>query len=72
MQLDQVNENSPLRILERCCQEGLGEGELGVVMARAGVGKTAFLVQIGLDHAHAQLIIILPGCSRVLRACFFV
>ena len=51
MQLDQVNENSPLRILERCCQEGLGEGELGVVMARAGVGKTAFLVQIGLDHA---------------------
>lgn len=51
MQLNQVNENSPIRILERSCRGGLAPGELGVVMARAGVGKTAFLVQIGLDHA---------------------
>ena len=48
MDVNQVNANSPIRILERCCRGGLRPGELGVVMARAGVGKTAFLVQIGL------------------------
>jgi KaiC/GvpD/RAD55 family RecA-like ATPase len=47
----EVNEKSPLRILERSTKGGLGPGNLGVVMARAGVGKTAFLVQIGLDDA---------------------
>ncbi len=51
MYADQVSENSPIRILERCCRGGLAPGELGVVMARAGVGKTAFLVQVGLDAA---------------------
>jgi KaiC/GvpD/RAD55 family RecA-like ATPase len=51
MYADQVSENSPIRILERCCRGGLALGELGVVMARAGVGKTAFLVQVGLDAA---------------------
>ncbi|MDA1094715.1 MAG: hypothetical protein O3A25_15790 [Acidobacteria bacterium] len=51
MYADQVSENSPIRILERCCRGGLAVGELGVVMARAGVGKTAFLVQVGLDAA---------------------
>ena len=47
----EVNENSPLRILESSTHGGLGSGNLGVVMARAGVGKTAFLVQVGLDDA---------------------
>ncbi|MEE8409025.1 MAG: hypothetical protein V3T05_05430, partial [Myxococcota bacterium] len=47
----EVNERSPLRILERSIHGGLGCGNLGVVMARAGVGKTAFLVQVGLDDA---------------------
>ena len=51
MYAEQVSNNSPLRILERCCRGGLAPGELGVVMARAGVGKTAFLVQVGLDAA---------------------
>ena len=51
MYVTQVNASSPIRILERCCQGGLSGSELGVVMARAGVGKTAFLVQIGLDDA---------------------
>lgn len=45
----EVNERSPLRILEKSIHGGLGKGNLGVVMARAGVGKTACLVQIGLD-----------------------
>ena len=45
----EVNTQSPLRILERSTHGGLGPGNLGIVMARAGVGKTAFLVQVGLD-----------------------
>ena len=45
----EVNERSPLRLLEKSIHGGLGPGNLGVVLARAGVGKTAFLVQLGLD-----------------------
>lgn len=40
---------SPLRILDRSIRGGLGKGRLGVIMAPAGVGKSACLVQIGLD-----------------------
>lgn len=50
----EVNERSPLRILERSIHGGLGAGNLGVVMSRAGVGKTAFLVQVGLDDLMRQ------------------
>jgi hypothetical protein len=45
----EVNAQSPLRILEKSIHGGLGKGNLGLVMARAGVGKTACLIQIGLD-----------------------
>lgn len=45
----EVNERSPLRLLDKSIHGGLGRGNLGVVLARAGVGKTAFLVQLGLD-----------------------
>lgn len=44
-----LNERSPLRVLERSIHGGLGRGNLGVVVARAGVGKTAFLVGIAMD-----------------------
>ena len=50
MQRKELNLQSPLRILEASMHGGLGVGNIGVVMARAGVGKTACLVQIGLDH----------------------
>jgi hypothetical protein len=49
MYAKEVNVQSPLRILEKSIHGGLGKGNLGVVMARAGVGKTASLIQIGLD-----------------------
>ena len=49
MSRQQVHAQSPLRILEHSKQGELGAGKLGVVMARAGVGKTAFLIQVGLD-----------------------
>ena len=45
----QVNAQSPLRILDDSIHGGLGTGNLGLVMSRAGVGKTACLVQIALD-----------------------
>ncbi len=40
---------SPLRILEKSTHGELGRGNLGVLVARAGVGKTACLIHIALD-----------------------
>lgn len=44
-----LNERSPLRVFENSIHGGLGRGNLGVVVARHGVGKTAFLVGVALD-----------------------
>ncbi|MEP7127146.1 MAG: hypothetical protein ABJE95_39800 [Byssovorax sp.] len=44
-----MNERSPMRVFEKSMHGGLGKGNVGVVAARAGVGKTALLVQIALD-----------------------
>jgi uncharacterized protein YlzI (FlbEa/FlbD family) len=40
---------SPLRILERSSHKGLGRGNLGALMAWAGVGKTACLIHMAFD-----------------------
>ncbi len=40
---------SPLRIFEKATDGGLGAGNLGVVLSRHGVGKTAFLVGMAVD-----------------------
>lgn len=45
---------SPLRILEQSSQPKLGRGNLGVLMARAGVGKTACLIHIAFDRLFHQ------------------
>jgi hypothetical protein len=42
-------QRSALRMLERPDEKGLGRGNLGVVVARAGVGKTACLIHIAFD-----------------------
>jgi hypothetical protein len=44
------NKRSPLRVFERSTQGGLGKGNVGVVMSRAGVGKTAVIVGFALDE----------------------
>ncbi len=49
MHSKELNERSPLRLLEQSIHGGLGRGNLGVVAAPAGVGKTAFLVGVALD-----------------------
>jgi len=41
---------SPLRLLDMTSEKGLGPGNLGVLIARAGVGKTACLVHIAFDR----------------------
>lgn len=40
---------SPLKLLEMSSGKELGRGNLGVLMARAGVGKTACLIHIAFD-----------------------
>ncbi|MFT3773841.1 MAG: AAA family ATPase [Minicystis sp.] len=44
-----VNERSPMRVFEKSMHGGLGRGNVGVVAAKHGVGKTPLLVQIALD-----------------------
>jgi hypothetical protein len=44
-----LNERSPLRLLEQSIHGGLGRGNIGVVVARRGLGKSAVLVGIALD-----------------------
>ena len=46
-----LNERNPLRLFEHSINGGLGPGNIGVVVARHGIGKTAFLVGIALDDA---------------------
>lgn len=40
---------SPLRVFEKAIGGGLGQGNLGVVLSRPGVGKTAFLIGMSVD-----------------------
>jgi hypothetical protein len=47
----ELNERNPLRLFEHSIHGGLGGGNIGVVVARHGIGKTAFLVGIALDEA---------------------
>jgi hypothetical protein len=46
----ELNARSPLRIFERSTHGGLGSGNIGVIAARQGVGKTACLVHIATDQ----------------------
>ncbi len=40
---------SPRKLLERDGHPGPGPGHLALILARAGVGKTAFLIDVGID-----------------------
>ncbi len=43
-------EASPMSALSAAIRGGLAPGQLGVVMARAGVGKSTFLVHVAISH----------------------
>lgn len=45
-----LNARSPLRLLEKGLHGGLGAGNIGVVLAGPGVGKTSFLVGVAVDE----------------------
>ncbi len=51
MNIQQLIASSPVRMLENMMGGAPGSGALGVCMAHAGIGKTAFLIQIGIDAA---------------------
>lgn len=42
-------DRNPLRLLDSGSGKILDEGQMGAVVARAGVGKTSFLVQLAMD-----------------------
>ena len=42
-------ELSPIRYFEKTCDGGLKAGELGLITAKKGLGKTSILVQFGMD-----------------------
>ena len=45
-----LNARSPLRLLEKGLHGGLGAGNVGALVAGAGVGKSAFLVGVATDE----------------------
>lgn len=45
-----VNARSPMRLLEKGLHGGLGLGNVGALIAGHGVGKTPFLVGVGMDE----------------------
>jgi archaellum biogenesis ATPase FlaH len=49
MPANDIRLRSPLRLFEKAIGGGLGQGNLGVVLSRPGVGKTAFLVGMSVD-----------------------
>ena len=49
MEVQELNELSPLRAFDKSLHGGLGKGNLGVLVSRHGVGKTACLVHLATD-----------------------
>jgi hypothetical protein len=49
MQKEELIKKNPLRVLNPLDTESLPDHRMGLVMARAGLGKTAVLVQIAMD-----------------------
>ena len=46
---EELIKKSPVRVLERGIEGGLGIGNIGVIASRKGIGKTSVLVQLALD-----------------------
>ena len=68
-----LNARSPLRVLEKGLHGGLGRGNLGLVLAGHGVGKTPFLVSVALDEllrGHCVLHVSLESSVAHVRAYY--
>ncbi len=63
---EEIIKRSPLRVLEKSISGGLGQGHVGVLASRKGVGKTACLVHIAADKLlQDQYVIHVSYASRV-------
>lgn len=72
MHRKELNERSPLRLLEKSIHGGLGRGNVGVVVARHGTGKTAFLVGVALDDLLRGKNVLHVGLGTTLeKVCAF-
>jgi len=49
MEVQELNALSPLRAFDQSLNGGLGKGNLGVLVSRHGIGKTACLVHLATD-----------------------
>lgn len=49
MEKKDLIEYSPIRYFEKATNAGLKEGEIGLITAKKGLGKTSVLVQFGID-----------------------
>jgi hypothetical protein len=50
MHSEELNERSPVRAVAAAVRGGLEPGQIGAVMARAGIGKSALLIHLALNH----------------------
>ena len=58
MEIQELNDLSPLRVFDESLGGGLGRGNLGVLVSRHGVGKTACLVHLATDKLlHSEHVI---------------
>ena len=62
-----LNARSPLRLLEKGLHGGLGKGNLGVVLAGHGVGKSAVLVGVALDDLLRQQRVLHVGLDQTVN-----
>lgn len=59
-----LNARSPLRMLEKGLHGGVGPGNLAVVIAGPGVGKTSFLVGVAVDELLRDGRVLHVSCSH--------
>ncbi len=57
-------QRSPLRILEKSINGGVGKGNIGVIASKKGVGKTACLVHIATDKLFRERHVIHVSFSK--------
>lgn len=58
MEILDLNKLSPLRVFEQSLEGGLGKGNLGVLVSRRGIGKTACLVHLAMYKMYAKQLVI--------------
>lgn len=62
-----LNARSPLRLLEKGLHGGLGPGNLGLVLAGHGVGKSCFVVGVALDELLRSKPVLHVACDDTVQ-----